>query len=271
MKPGFKLRLYRLPQTMKIGLQVGDIGAYATTNGGTPPCQVAWERLGIKYWVHWAEVEIIEPRHAVGSGELELGGTPADNLFRQEIVQMRRIRQLADGESATSLRRKDKFCGHFCEGGVEAERTLVKQQLLPRWGQLNYMLQRPVERLFDGERDLAVLTRGLDPGSHRLMTLIYHAEDGCFDKAVRASFAETQLGGAVNDPTSDALDGSRLDTFFEKHIVSIRRIRQLADPDTALVDPDTGLAVQPRFNQVSAARIEFAPGSENTYQIQCIE
>eukprot|EP01051_Picozoa_sp_SAG22_P019362 SAG22_NODE_3550_length_1649_cov_3.387742_2_plen_154_part_00 len=97
-----------------------------------------------------------------------------------------------------------------------------------------------------GERDLAALTAGLDAGSARLMTLVFFANHSEFDLEARAEFAEKLAGGGSVANSDGKYEPENCAAFFTKHVVSFRRIRQLADADTALVDA-AGAEVQPRF------------------------
>ena len=64
----------------------------------------------------------------------------------------------------------------FNQDGVEAERAEVRQTLLPTWAGQKWGLWRPVERLWAGERKPAILSRGCDANSARLVELILAAD-----------------------------------------------------------------------------------------------
>eukprot|EP01051_Picozoa_sp_SAG22_P019363 SAG22_NODE_3550_length_1649_cov_3.387742_3_plen_190_part_00 len=176
VRPGMKLRLLRPFEVV----QQGDTGRFLATNGGMPPCQVQWDRLGSAFWVHWRDVEIIDtppppkpqrrrqtqPQSTAAAAamaaddddeyadQLPAGGlrqtTNADQFFLDHIIEFRRVRQLAEPAAevgAASL--GGKFCGQFCAGGAEAERRLVRRELLPRWcDQLEYQIRPAVEALW---------------------------------------------------------------------------------------------------------------------------
>ena len=78
------------------------------------------------------------------------GDEPADGFFREHLVAFRRTRQLADLRGQERLGTSGKYCGQFCPGGVEAEKRLVRRELMPRWEQAHFMLRQPVEALWAG-------------------------------------------------------------------------------------------------------------------------
>jgi hypothetical protein len=173
---------------------------------------------------------------SAGSHHL-LGHTAADNCFRSEVEKFRRIRQLADGNSdelEEQRRRRGKFCGRFSRGSARAEMNKVRAG--PLWdralrGPLD--VRAKIEALWAGERDLATLQSGLAADGARLMELILNAEDDLWDEDVARRLHD-------DEPRNEG-EGSA-QRFFDKNIVHLTRIRQLADPDRAM-------SVQPRFNQ----------------------
>lgn len=166
-----------------------------------------------------------------------LGNTAADNFFRRDVVKFRRIRQLADGSSdelERERRIRGKFCGRFGRGSARAEMNTVRQSALWDHGLRGPLdVRAKIDALWAGERHLATLQRGLGADGSRLMELILYAEDDVWDEPVGQELHDDQ-------PKNSGEGSAQL--FFDKNSVHLVRIRQLADPERAMV-------VQPRFNQ----------------------
>ena len=159
----------------------------------------------------------------------------AQRFFDSNMVHLVRIRQLADPERAMSVQPR------FNQEGFEDERALVRDHYIPTWGQFGWVMGKPIERLWAGERDMEVLCRGCDPGVSALTALILVADDEHAEEATRRHRQRRGSTGA-ND---------RAEQLFERDKVSFRRVRQLADPDQALTQ-------HPRFNRhgVEAEKVE---------------
>jgi tetratricopeptide (TPR) repeat protein len=110
------------------------------------------------------------------------GGDPRDSaaardnsrgFFEENIVELRRIRQLASRERASST--VPRFGG--ADVTLEMERAHVRQRLLPRWEAGGWRLTEAVEALWRGTVDDAVLTRGVDRSSANVIRLMLRADD----------------------------------------------------------------------------------------------
>ena len=86
-------------------------------------------------------------------------------------MHFRRIRQLAEHDA---LEHSPKFN----QGGVAAEQSEVWANLLPTWQASGWDLARPIERLWAGERDPAVVGRGCRPLEVELVGLMLTASEG---------------------------------------------------------------------------------------------
>eukprot|EP01047_Picozoa_sp_COSAG01_P022841 COSAG01_NODE_1371_length_10547_cov_22.320827_5_plen_1287_part_00 len=120
---------------------------------------------------------------AVGGGG-DLSGTPqgkgrsprltlcldAERMFDAHLQTFARIRQLATPETATMHSQV------FCSGGVGAEKQHVRERILPRLEQNGWKIRGGVERLWNKEMDLAVVSVGCDRSDTRLLELILSAE-----------------------------------------------------------------------------------------------
>ena len=168
------------------------------------------------------EIHEDEP-HNMGDAE------SAQRFFSANLVHLVRIRQLADPVRAMAVQPR------FNQEGFDDERGLVRDHYIPTWGQFGWVIGKPIERLWAGERDLDVLCRGCDPGVSALTALILVADDEHSEEATRRHRQRRD---------TDDTDGAthRAERLFERDKVSFRRIRQLADPGQALTE-------QPRFNQ----------------------
>ena len=104
------------------------------------------------------------------------GAAARDNsraFFEENIVELRRIRQLASRERASST--VPRFGG--VDVTLEMERAHVRQRLLPRWEAGGWRLTEAVEALWRGTVDDAVLTRGVDRSSANVIRLMLRADD----------------------------------------------------------------------------------------------
>ena len=97
------------------------------------------------------------------------GGNRAQSFFDANQVEMRRIRQLASRERATST-------GPRFEDSFEGERSHVRTALLPRWERMGWRISAAVEALWSGTTDAGALCDGLDPGSARLVRLLLESD-----------------------------------------------------------------------------------------------
>eukprot|EP01047_Picozoa_sp_COSAG01_P012384 COSAG01_NODE_557_length_15478_cov_45.809623_10_plen_1329_part_00 len=174
------------------------------------------------------------------------GNTGADRLFCDHMVEFRRIRQLVDTTEAAEIyrRKRGKFCGRFCAGGPAAEKADARTRWFSRLADTAFDVRAQIEQLWSSELNLTRLQDGvLHRDGKRLIELIFHAEDDVFDEHVTREYH--------NDEPRNQGGVESAQQFFDKHVVSMRRIRQLADPERAVL-------LQPRFNQhgVDAERRE---------------
>jgi hypothetical protein len=103
----------------------------------------------------------------------------ARRFFDSNIVHVVRIRQLADPTRAMEVQPR------FNQNGVEDERSVVREHYCPTWAQFGWDVAKPIERLWVGERNLEVLTRGCDPGVSALVGMLLTADDEHAEEATR--------------------------------------------------------------------------------------
>ncbi|KAK3260160.1 hypothetical protein CYMTET_30868 [Cymbomonas tetramitiformis] len=79
----------------------------------------------------------------------------AASLLQEHKVAWRRIGQLCSPERAERAKMR------FCSDGVHAEREHVLKNFVPTMARIGLDLQRPIQRLWEGERDVARLMAGV--------------------------------------------------------------------------------------------------------------
>eukprot|EP01051_Picozoa_sp_SAG22_P019288 SAG22_NODE_3513_length_1669_cov_1.893631_1_plen_429_part_00 len=103
--------------------------------------------------------------------------TGVQTCGRPIVVSFRRVRQLADVDTALVDAAGAEVTPKFNQGGVEAERAEVRSTNMPAWEARGWQLREPVERLWNGERELAALTAGCDANSAAVVELLLTAND----------------------------------------------------------------------------------------------
>ena len=149
----------------------------------------------------------------------------AQVFFDTHVVVMRRIRQLADPEFALTVQPR------FNQHGIEAERKEVRELNLPVWKSIGWNILKSIERLWAGERSLEVLCLGCDEGSRELVGMILSADGDDVGAAAEREHQAQHRAAAQHRAGGERNLGER--NFFEQ-LVTHRRIRQLADPETAM-------------------------------------
>jgi hypothetical protein len=162
---------------------------------------------------HLTAVQLLRARtHATCCGVCHLP------IPQKNIVSLRRIRQLADPTRAAETQPR------FNQHGLEAERTEARDHLFGVWRSFGWEIAKPIERLWAGEEDLAVLARGCDAPSTELVGMLLAADDEAHEQAARHAHQTAHQADGVQ----------RADGLFAQYKVQFTRIRQLADPETAM-------------------------------------
>jgi hypothetical protein len=179
-------------------------------------------------WIRRTEA-VVNPEAlaAAHRANLVLVDSPIDRYFLNDILNYRRMRQLADPEYAMSTAARQKLRGRLCSGGFHAEREEARRKVAAtthaRGGSVI------VEAIWQGELSLDEIRQrliglGFPQGDnmHRLAELILHADDNEFDDDVRA------------EERVIACDERHAEGFFQDELVKLRRIRQLTFPARAI-------------------------------------
>ena len=97
--------------------------------------------------------------------------TRAVQMFERNLIEFRRVRQLADP------RRTARTAPQFTSGGVHTERSIVQSTMFPRWTQDQWDVSGGILLIWAGVTDIDELCQGIDADSKALMKLILHADD----------------------------------------------------------------------------------------------
>ena len=77
-------------------------------------------------------------------------------IIDEHSVEWKRIAQLAVPAVAKAARRR------FCDGGIQAEKDAVNAHLIDRLEARGWSIRKGIQRIWDGDRDLAVVAQGAD-------------------------------------------------------------------------------------------------------------
>ena len=121
------------------------------------------------------------------------GEGSAQRFFDSNIVHLTRIRQLADPARAMSVQPR------FNQNGYEDERNFVRSHYVPVWKQLGWDVGKPIERLWQGERALEVLSLGCDANTAELVELLLAADDNTEEANRRHQAAHERLRRQTRD------------------------------------------------------------------------
>ena len=181
-------------------------------------------------WIRTTEAEVNpEVLATAHAAHLELTEHPVDQHFLDIIPMYRRIRQLADPEYAMSTAARRKLRGRLCAGGYVAERELARAKLgRTDHGQAGLVIMDAIwqgDSLDEIKQRLTALglaTLHLPEDIHRLAELMFHADDDEFDDDAEAEDRATFC------------DTDQAEEYFQEHLVTIRRMRQLTFPKRAV-------------------------------------
>lgn len=95
------------------------------------------------------------------------------HFFERHKVEFRRIMQLTSEERARTAFPKFRADENLT---MEQEREHVRHMHIARWEQAGWKLSAPIEAIWRGERNLEVLTRGLDRADSNVVRMLLDAD-----------------------------------------------------------------------------------------------
>lgn len=110
---------------------------------------------------------------AVNEATEESATDNSANFFDRHKVEFRRIMQLATEERARTAFPKFRADENLT---MEQEREHVRETLIAKWEEAGWKLSAPIEAIWRGERNLEVLTRGLDRADKNVIRLLLDAD-----------------------------------------------------------------------------------------------